>query len=79
MLMRISECDSELGGVEIPEGSMVFVLLGAANRDADAFEDPDRFDVERNAQGTLPLASATTSVSGPRWRGSKRGSRSRRS
>jgi cytochrome P450 len=53
LLMRVTERATELGGVELPEGSLVLVLLGAANRDGEAFDQPDRFDIERNAQGHL--------------------------
>lgn len=36
--------DTELGGVQIPEGSTLFLAYGAANRDPEVFEDPDAFD-----------------------------------
>lgn len=38
----------EIGGVTIPEGARVLVLFGSANRDERRFDDPDRFDIERN-------------------------------
>ncbi|MEE2665736.1 MAG: cytochrome P450 [Myxococcota bacterium] len=53
LLMRVTECATQIGGVELPKGSMVLVLLGAANRDDAIFDQPDRFDIERNAQGHL--------------------------
>jgi cytochrome P450 len=34
-------------GVEIPAGSPVLIVTGAANRDPRAYEDPDRFDIAR--------------------------------
>ncbi|MGJ7906658.1 cytochrome P450 family protein [Actinopolyspora sp. H202] len=34
-------------GRTIPAGSLVLPLLGSANRDPDAFEDPEAFDVSR--------------------------------
>lgn len=37
----------ELHGVEIPAGSPVLLITGAACRDPRAFEDPDRFDISR--------------------------------
>jgi hypothetical protein len=38
---------TEVGGVEVPEGATVLVLLASANRDPDQFEDAERFDVCR--------------------------------
>lgn len=44
---RTATEDVEVGGVEIGQGEKVAVLLGAANRDPAAFDDPDTFDVAR--------------------------------
>lgn len=40
-------------GVTVPRGSIVFMLVGAANRDPDAFSDPDRLDLARNGTPSL--------------------------
>ena len=53
LLMRVAMRATEVGEVSIPEGSLVVVLLGAANRDPVRFPDPDVFDPGRNAQGHL--------------------------
>jgi cytochrome P450 family 142 subfamily A polypeptide 1 len=45
---RTATCDTELRGHKIEKGQMVLMLYPSANRDADVFEDPDVFDVERN-------------------------------
>lgn len=37
----------EFGGVTLPEGQMIFQLIGSANRDETKFADPDRFDPAR--------------------------------
>jgi methyl-branched lipid omega-hydroxylase len=44
---RTATADVELGGQRIREGDRVVVLYLAANRDADVFDDPYRFDVTR--------------------------------
>jgi cytochrome P450 len=38
---------TEVGGVTIAKGEFVMTLIGAANRDPEHFEDPDKFDVTR--------------------------------
>ncbi|GAB3153980.1 cytochrome P450 [Micromonospora sonneratiae] len=42
-LSREAAQDTELGGVTIPKGSTVMVLYSAANRDPEAFPEPDEF------------------------------------
>lgn len=44
---RVARVDVELGGVRIPKGDAVLVLLGAANRDPERYADPDRLDLTR--------------------------------
>ncbi len=39
--------DGELRGEQLREGQLVYLMLGAANRDARRFEEPDRFIMER--------------------------------
>jgi cytochrome P450 len=46
---RVAACDTEVRGVAIPAKSMVIPMLGAANRDPDHYDDPDRFDILRDA------------------------------
>lgn len=36
-----------VGGVALPEGALVTLCIGAANRDPAQFEDPDRLDLRR--------------------------------
>jgi cytochrome P450 len=47
-LYRYTRADHEVDGVTIPRGSRVLLSFGAANRDPEAFEDPDEFRVDRN-------------------------------
>jgi cytochrome P450 len=47
LINRIAKTDTEIGGVAVPAGSTVMVMLGAANRDESRYPDPDRFDIFR--------------------------------
>jgi cytochrome P450 family 142 subfamily A polypeptide 1 len=47
---RTTTRDTELRGVPIKEGQKVLMIYGSANRDAEEFENPDDFDIDRNAQ-----------------------------
>jgi len=47
---RTATRDTELHGVEIKQGQKVLMIYGSANRDAAEFENPDTFDIDRNAQ-----------------------------
>lgn len=46
--VRRSMRDVHLHGVTIPAGKPVFLLGGSANRDPEAFTDPDKFDIDRD-------------------------------
>jgi cytochrome P450 len=39
--------DVEIHGRTVPAGTSLMVLVGSANRDERAFDDPDRFDIHR--------------------------------
>jgi len=44
---RIAPAGAVLGTTPIPEGAAVMAVMGAANRDPERFEDPDRLDLGR--------------------------------
>ncbi len=44
---RLSKVPVTVGGVDLPAGTTVMLMNGAANRDPAHFEDPDTFDLER--------------------------------
>jgi cytochrome P450 len=46
-----------IGGVELPTGTSITLLIGAANRDPERFPDPDRLDVGRNPNRHLAFGS----------------------
>lgn len=50
---RISVADTELAGVRIPAGHLVFASLPAGNRDPGFVDAPDALDIRRGAPGHL--------------------------
>lgn len=50
---RFTKEDITLGEVTIPQGEVVVLSLGSANRDSEKFEDPDRLDITRHPVGSL--------------------------
>lgn len=53
LLARAAPRDTVLGGVPIPQGQNVLLLIAAANRDPAHFPDPDRFDPRRSGPPSL--------------------------
>lgn len=47
MVFRLTATDVEIDGTVIPEGQVVRLILGAANRDPEQFENPDNIDIRR--------------------------------
>jgi cytochrome P450 len=47
LFYRLATRDSVLAGVEIPEGAIVDVCLGAGNRDPERWDNPDAYDLHR--------------------------------
>jgi cytochrome P450 len=56
-VLRRPVADVVLGGVAVPAGTMLAVSLGSANRDERRWNDPDRFDVERDEGTHLAFSS----------------------
>lgn len=50
-LFRIARKDSVLRGVTIPKNAIIDMRFGAANRDAEAFDNPDEMDLHRRNPG----------------------------
>jgi cytochrome P450 len=44
---RLAPAGAVLGGTKIAEGAAVIAVMGAANRDPERFDDPDRLDIGR--------------------------------
>jgi cholest-4-en-3-one 26-monooxygenase len=47
---RTATCDTELNGTQIRKGEKVVMWYPSSNRDETRYEDPDRFDLRREAE-----------------------------
>jgi cytochrome P450 len=56
-IYRVSLAEVEVGADTIPPGSLVTLLLGAANRDGTVYPDPDRIDVGRHPRQYLSFGT----------------------
>jgi cytochrome P450 len=45
--------DTDVDGVQVPQGSRALVMFGSANRDERKWQDPERFDIHRKAAEQL--------------------------
>ncbi|MGW6614560.1 cytochrome P450 [Streptomyces erythrochromogenes] len=61
---RSTLADIEVGGVNIPKGATVSLILASGNRDPKRFENPDRFDPDRKDIQHLGLGSGIHSCFG---------------
>lgn len=56
LIPRQAAVDVEISGIKIPADSIVFCMIGAANRDPKAFDAPDTFKIDRKKpEGTTSL------------------------
>ena len=53
-----------LGGIVIPEGARVMLMLASANRDPEQFTDPDRLDLSRRVAGHVAFGAGPHSCVG---------------
>jgi cytochrome P450 len=44
---RSTSCDLEIDGAQVPAGSSITIVIGAAHRDPRQFENPEVFDIHR--------------------------------
>lgn len=61
---RTAAADVEIGGMHVPAGSSLTLCIGAANRDPDQFDDPDRLDIARRPNRHLAFATGAHQCAG---------------
>lgn len=57
LFYRMATRDTVLAGMDIPEGAIIDCCLGAANRDPERWEHPDRYDLHRPAKRHVGFAA----------------------
>jgi cytochrome P450 len=61
---RLATRDTEIGGEKIAEGTFITLCIGAANRDPQAFADPETFDAARRPNPHLAFAAGPHQCAG---------------
>jgi len=59
-MWRKATADSELGGIKIPEGAMLMLRYGSANRDEKYFDNADEIDLSRKMKAPSMAFGART-------------------
>ena len=58
-MCRVAVSDYEIGGVTIPKGNQVVLMYSSANRDAEHFDDPEAFIVDRTPNNHIAFGFGT--------------------
>jgi cytochrome P450 len=61
---RHARCDTEVAGFRIPAGARVLVIYASANRDEREWDDPDTFDIRRDANRHLGFGQGAHACAG---------------
>lgn len=61
---RHTRVDTEVAGVRIPEGARVLVIYASANRDEREWDNPDTFDIRRDANRHLGFGQGAHACAG---------------
>ncbi|WP_407147567.1 cytochrome P450 [Bradyrhizobium sp. ORS 86] len=56
--------ETEIGGIQMPAGTLVTLCIGAANRDPAQFPDPERFDIARTPNRHLAFGTGAHQCAG---------------
>jgi cytochrome P450 len=63
---RVAARDIEFEGTPIPKGQRILAVYGAANRDERHFENPDVFDITRDARDHMAFGHGPHACAGTR-------------
>ena len=61
---RHTRCETEVAGVRIPKGARVLVIYASANRDEREWDNPETFDIRRDANRHLGFGQGAHACAG---------------
>lgn len=61
---RIATTTTQVGGIEVPAGTVLTLCIGGANRDPAVFEDPETFDIHRDPNPHLAFGGGIHTCAG---------------
>lgn len=67
-MSRSARGDAQIADVRIPAGARVLVIFASANRDEREWDDPDTFDIRRDANRHLGFGQGRMRVPVRPWR-----------
>jgi cytochrome P450 len=56
MILRTAACDTEVCGVDVPDGAVLMINIGSANHDESRWTEPERFDIHRDQHPHIAFA-----------------------
>ncbi|QSE93775.1 cytochrome P450 [Rhodococcus pseudokoreensis] len=56
---RVAKQDVQVGDVTIPAGGKILMVIASANQDGSVFDDPERFDIDRDAKAHIAFGAGT--------------------
>jgi cytochrome P450 len=61
---RVTKRPADIAGIRLPQGAVVELLIGSANRDPDKFADADQFRIDRQPIGHISFGQGPHSCPG---------------
>jgi cytochrome P450 len=56
---RVAKQDVQVGDVTIPAGGKILMVIASANQDGSVFDNPERFDIDRDTKAHIAFGAGT--------------------